>query len=263
MIFIRLFSRDTRVSMPSERRLRGWQKIRITAIRITGLGLECSHKTDYRHFLQRSNLMTKLNRRSVLTGLATVPLVSGPFFGLESASAQVGHAAGTRWLYVNIHGAYIAEFQPSGVRLLLPKVFDGTGKFAHEYRAGYLLNGEGTPLDPVSPVALIGFPGATSAPQIDKATIPCIDNVPLVATSNLYCGAVLPFPDAVVPLRQIPQAGDKTAFFNLTELKDLKWLPLLLQFQYELQPGDRPALVGTGGSWKDDGRNPLILHFRA
>jgi len=207
--------------------------------------------------------MTKLTRRSVLTGFATVPLVSAPLFWPRSTLAQVRHATGTRWLYVYIHGAVVIEFQPGGVRLLPPRVLDSAGNIAHEYRAGYLVNGEGTLLSPASPIALTGFMGAGTPTQIDKTAMPCLDNIPLGPTGSIYCGAVFPTPDAVVPLRQIPQASDNTPFFGAPELKDLKWLPLLLLLEYELQPNDHPALVGTGGTWKDDGRNPLILHFRA
>lgn len=203
--------------------------------------------------------MTKINRRSILSGLATMPLLSSGGF-----SAQSHHSSGTRWLYVYIHGAFVVELEQNGVRLILPRVDDGMGHLAHEYRAGYLPNGEGTPLDPVAPVAFTGFLGASTAPQIDKTTIPCLDNVSLgYGNNNVYCGAVLPTPDAIVPLRQVPQSTDLKPFFSLVDLKDLKWLPLLLLLQYELQPNDHPALVGGGGNWKDDGRNPLILHFRA
>jgi hypothetical protein len=202
--------------------------------------------------------MTKLNRRSMLAGVAAMPFLPDISF-----ASQRHHSSGTRWLYAYIHGAFVIEFQPGGVRLLAPKIADNAGNLLHEYRAGYLPNGEGTPLDAAGPVALTGFLGASTYPQIDKTTIPCLDKVTVGATGSVYVGTVLPTPDAIVPLRQVSLASDKTPFFTIRELKDLTWLPLLLVLQYELQPTDHPALVGAGAGWRDDGRNPLILHLRA
>lgn len=204
--------------------------------------------------------MTKITRRSVLSGLAATPFLSGPFSGLKSAFPQVRHTSGTRWLYVYIHGAFVVEVQQGGVRLLPPAVWASATALAHEYRAGYLPNGEGIQLGQNSPLSLTGFLGASAIPRVDNTTSPCLYNVPL-NTANLYYSVVLPLPNAVVPLRQIPRDPTNKAFFNLPELKDLQWLPLLLLLQYELQPDDYPTLVGT--NWKDDGRNPLILHLRA
>jgi hypothetical protein len=204
--------------------------------------------------------MRKITRRSALSGLAVTPFLSGPFSDLKSVFPQVRHTSGTRWLYVYIHGASVVEIQQGGVRLLPPAVWASDTMLAHEYRAGYLPNGEGSPLGQHSPLSLTGFLGAGVIPQIDKTTCPCLYNLPL-NTTNLYYSVVLPLPNAVVPLRQISRDATTKPFFNLAELKDLQWLPLLLLLQYELQPDDYPILVGT--NWKDDGRNPLILHLRA
>jgi len=203
--------------------------------------------------------MKKLTRRSVLAGLASTPLLSG---GVISATKGFTRPSsiGTRWLYVYIHGAFVLDIQAIGVRLLFPRVYlQGTTTIAHEYHAGYLPNGEGILVDDGTPLSLVGFKGSSTIPALDPTSFPYFKRLKL-NFAPLYFSVTMPLPDAIVPLRLIPKDPSCGSFFGAAELQKLEWLPLLVMLQYEIQPGEKPALMD--GSWSDNGGNPLILHFR-
>jgi hypothetical protein len=203
--------------------------------------------------------MTHITRRSVLAGLVSAPLLSNKSNAL-SKNASGSPSAGTRWLYAYIHGAFVLDIQAFGVCLMFPKVpGSATSNFMHEYHAGYLPGGEGVLLDPGSPLALVGFAGAKSKPVLDNTTIPYFKQVPLNKT-QLYFSVTMPMPNSIVPLRQIPKDPSGAPFFSATQLQNLQYLPLALMLEYEILPGESPELLD--GSWSDDGRNPLVIHFR-
>src|SRR5271163_3692343 len=108
--------------------------------------------------------MKNISRRSVLAGLASAPLLANKLNSL-SKNVTGSPSVGTRWLYAYIHGAFVLDIQAFGVCLMFPKVpGSATSNFMHEYHAGYLPGGEGTPVDQGSPLALVGFAGAKSKP---------------------------------------------------------------------------------------------------
>src|SRR5437588_7698030 len=229
---IQTSSRGMQVSMPFEPHPSMWPKILGTAIRTTGLVLECSHKTDNRKFLKRSPIMNKLSRRSILAGLAATSVIAKSIH-VKAESNIPPFATSARKLYLYIHGAAVLEVKRNGLVFHAPKV-TMSGNLAHDYRAGYGAKGEGDEVYPGCPLALLGVRNASSMIKIDNTTIPCLGPRTLDASQN-QCSLITPIPANLEALRKIPwdsSCGD--LFPGISDLQQLRYLPTVLRADFDL-----------------------------
>jgi hypothetical protein len=203
--------------------------------------------------------MATITRRSILRGLAVSPLLANPTRAL-AASDLNPMDAGPRKLQLYIHGAVIIDVQPYGLVIQAPKV-TMAGQLVHEYRVGYGAAGEGDDVYSGNSLALLGFKGAQQPLKVDNTKVPYLGPRTIDASQN-QCSLVTPLPTNLNPMRPISKTtagGD--LFPGIRDLQTLQSLPTVLRAEFDLLSGEHVLLVG--GIWKDNGKDPLVLHLRA
>jgi hypothetical protein len=209
--------------------------------------------------------MTKMDRRSLLTGLAAAPLLLNSALGPSSSRNDSAATHRKRTLNVYLHGAVVIDARGPCLRILAPKTYQNNNAPAHIYRAGYLPNREGGLVTEGEPLVLTGFKGEPSAFSPDPTAYPCF-KCPDLKGDQDYFTLVAPVPRSICPLRTISLDSAKTPFFTDTdftnfESQNLQNLPTLLRLDYTIRHGEKPVLVGS--DWQDSGLDPVIIHVRA
>jgi len=199
--------------------------------------------------------MSVISRRSLLTGLATAPFLSG-VVSAHAKGIMAARSTASRDLYVYLHGAFLLDLRTPCARIFFPQVN------GHEYHAGHSPNGEGAVVNPGTLISMYGMDYDRPVRNLDSTTIPFFKS-DIVNTIPAYYTVELPLPNDVAPARQVPWDSSSGDFFpGVPELTKLRSLPLLLKLHYVLKATENPSLYGVP-NWPDDATSQtLILHLR-